>query len=335
MRYWGIGNESWGCGGNFTPQEYATLFRQFTAWAPKYGKDLSFIAAGPSENDIDWTRGFFTKLTERSKRLLRLVYGWAMHYYCGTTGKGHAIDFTIDDWYELLRRADRMEQLIRDHWAAMGEIDTEHQVKLIVDEWGAWHEAGTEVHPAYLFGQIPTMRDALVSGITLDTFNRHADKVAMANVAQLVNNLHCLFLAREDKFVATTNYHVFEMYSAHYGGQSLRTLFSAPRVAYSYENKGNSFWGLAGSASLNGKQVTLTVVNPHATDAVETEIVVRGAAVRSGAARTLAANDIHAHNTFDQPRAVEPKDSEVAVSGTTIVYRFAPASVTRLTLQLA
>ena len=335
VRYWGIGNESWGCGGNFTPQEYATLFRQFTAWAPEYGKDLSFIAAGPNGGDIDWTRGFFSKLTERDKRLLRLVYGWALHYYCGTTGKGQAIDFTTEDWYELLRRADRMEQLIRDHWAAMGEIDTEHRVKLIVDEWGAWHRAGTEVHPAYLFGQVPTMRDALVSGITLDTFNRHADKVAMANVAQLVNNLHCLFLAREEKFVATTNYHVFEMYSAHYGAQSLRTMISAPRVGFNYESKANSIWGLAGSASLAGKQVTLTVVNPHASEASETEIVVRGAEVRSAAARTLSASDIHAHNSFEQPRAVEPKDSDVAASGAVLVHRFPAASVTRLALRLA
>ena len=335
VRYWGIGNESWGCGGNFTPQEYATLFRQFTAWAPEYGKDLSFIAAGPNGGDIDWTRGFFSKLTERDKRLLRLVYGWALHYYCGTTGKGQAIDFTTEDWYELLRRADRMEQLIRDHWAAMGEIDTEHRVKLIVDEWGAWHRAGTEVHPAYLFGQVPTMRDALVSGITLDTFNRHADKVAMANVAQLVNNLHCLFLAREEKFVATTNYHVFEMYSAHYGGQSLRTMISAPRVGFNYESKANSIWGLAGSASLAGKQVTLTVVNPHASEASETEIVVRGAEVRSAAARTLSASDIHAHNSFEQPRAVEPRDAEVAASGAMLVHRFPAASVTRLALRLA
>jgi alpha-N-arabinofuranosidase len=335
VHFWGIGNESWGCGGNFTPEEYATLYRQFTAWAPNYGQELAFIAAGPNGGDIQWTRGFFSKVTERDKRLLRLVYGWALHYYCGTTGKGHAIDFTAEDWYELLARADRMERLIQNHWAAMGEIDTEHRVKLVVDEWGAWHHAGTEVHPAYLFGQVPTMRDALISGLTLDTFNRHAEKVAMANVAQLVNNLHCLFLAREEKFVATPNYHVFEMYAAHYGGQSVRTIFSAPRAAYLYEGKSGSLWGLAGSASLHGKRLVLTAVNPHVSEARETEIVVRGATIRSCQARTLAADDIHAHNSFDKPNAVQPKDSELSLRGQTLLYRFLPASVTRLTLELA
>jgi alpha-N-arabinofuranosidase len=335
VRFWGIGNESWGCGGNFTPEEYATLYRQFATWAPSFGQELRFIAAGPNGGDIQWTHGFFSKLTERDKTLLGSVYGWALHYYCGTTGKGHAIDFTTGDWYELLARADRMERLIQDHWAAMGEIDTEHRVKLVVDEWGAWHRAGTEIHPAHLFEQVPTMRDALISALTLDIFNRHAEKIAMANVAQLVNNLHCLFLAREEKFITTPNYDVFEMYTAHYGGQSIRTIFSAPRAAYEYEGKPGSLWGLAGSASLRGKQLVLTAVNPHVSEARETEIRARGATIRSCQVRTLTADDIHAHNSFDKPRAVQPKDSEVSPRGQTLLYRFPPASVTRLTLDLA
>ena len=123
-----------------------------------------------------------------------------------------------------------METLIRDHWAAMGQVDREHRVKLVVDEWGAWHRPGTEVARSHLFGQTSSMRDALIAALTLDTFNRHADKVTMANVAQLINNLHSLFLASEDKFVATPNFHVFEMYAAHHGGRSLRTQFNVPQT---------------------------------------------------------------------------------------------------------
>src|SRR5579859_2169293 len=118
-----------------------------------------------------------------------------------------------------------MESLIRDHWTAMGEVDRKHHVKLVVDEWGAWHHPGTEVARWHLFGQTSTMRDALVAALTLDTFNRHADKVAMANVAQLINNLHSLFLAVEDKFVVTPNFHIFDMYSAHQNGRAVRTEF--------------------------------------------------------------------------------------------------------------
>ncbi len=328
VKFWGIGNESWGCGGNFTPEEYAVEFRRFTAWVPHYGVPLKFIASGPNGGDLNWTHGFFRKLTENGKGHLRSVYGWALHYYCGTAGKGQAIDFTVDDWYDLLVKADRMESLITRHWDAMGEVDTERRVKLIVDEWGAWHRAGTEIHPAFLFGQTPTLRDALISAITLDTFNRHADKVAMANAAQLINNLHALFLAHEDRFVVTPNFHVFEMYAPHQGATSVRAIFAAPRTP-------KALWGLAGSASRKGSDVVLTVVNLHATDAREAEIAVRGAAVRSCRTRTLTAQDIHAHNTFDNPRGLEPRDGEAAVGGGAVItYRFPAASVTRLQMSL-
>jgi alpha-N-arabinofuranosidase len=335
VKFWGVGNESWGCGGNFTGAEYAVEYRRFIAWVPRYGVELAFIPAGPSGGDVNWTRDFFSRLTERSRNILRSVYGWALHYYCGTTGKGNSLDFSDNEWYELLGRADRMDSLIKLHWSAMGEFDPEHQVKLVVDEWGAWHRRGTEVHPSHLFGQTSSLRDALVAALTLDTFNRHADKVVMGNVAQLINCLHSLFLAHEDKFVATPNYHVFEMYKAHYGGKSVRTVFSAPTVSYQAQDKPATLWGLAGSASLQDKRLVLSVVNPHATEARETEVFIRGASVRSGQTRTLVSTDLRAHNSFANPSALEPKESPVKAEGRSFVYAFPPASVTVLTLELA
>jgi alpha-N-arabinofuranosidase len=332
IRFWGVGNESWGCGGNFTPEEYATEFRRFTAWIPSYGVRLALIGSGPNGGELDWTRRFLTRLTERDRGLLGLLYGWAMHYYCGTAGKGDAIDFSVADWYELLTKATRMEELITSQWSAMAEVDRRHRVKLVVDEWGAWHRAGTEVAPTHLFGQNSTMRDALIAGLTLDIFNRHADKVAMANVAQLINNLHSLFLAREEKFMVTPNFHVFEMYAAHQGGQSLRANFNLPRIG---EEQGKALPHLAGSASLQGRKLVLTVVNPHATEACETEIAIRGAEVKSSAARVLAANDIHAHNTFENPHTVEPRTIELAIKGKALAHAFPAASVTCMELDLA
>lgn len=344
VRFWGIGNESWGCGGNFTPEEYAMEFRRFTAWIPRYGVNLALIGSGPNGGDFEWTRRFFTKLTEKGLGQLGALYGWAMHNYSwnlsrGQTndwlmGKGDALNFGVEEWYELFRQGDTMEPLINAHWEAMGEIDRRHHVKLIVDEWGAWYRPGTEAHPTHLLGQASTLRDALLSGLTLDTFNRHADKVAMANVAQLINCLHSLFIAHEDKFIVTPTFHVFEMYAAHQGGQSVRTIFSAPSVTYTRVGKSASFWGLAGSASLQGKELVLTAVNPHTTEARETEIVARGASIQTARARVLTASDIHAHNSFDNPHALEPKDVEVSVQGRTLVFSFPPASVTRLQMTL-
>ena len=208
VQYWGVGNESWGCGGKFTPEDYCTEYRKFTEWLPKYGVGHYLIAAGPNGNDLDWTRRFFKKWTDYARAPL---HGWAAHYYCGTTG--HALEFSGDQWYEMLHKANQMERLIVDQWAALGEFDAAHKVKLVIDEWGCWHPKGTEINERHLFEQQCCLRDALAAALTLDTFNRHADKVDMANVAQLVNCLHSLFLADGERFVATPNYHVFEMYT--------------------------------------------------------------------------------------------------------------------------
>jgi alpha-N-arabinofuranosidase len=344
VRFWGVGNESWGCGGNFTPEEYAAEYRRFTAAVPRYGVDLNFIASGANVDDLNWTRGFFSKTAEKNRGLFGGIYGWGLHHYAWNLGlgktndwfaaKGDALKFNAAEYYELLREADRMESLINQHWTIMGEYDRQHRVKLVVDEWGAWYKPGTEVDPSHLLGQQSTMRDAVLAGLTLDTFNRHADKVAMANVAQLINCLHSLFLAHEDKFILTPTFHVFEMFMPHMGGRAVRAVITAPEVQYTRVDKPAEFWGLAGSASIDGKQLTLTVTNPHLSEPRETEIAVRGASVSTARARVLSMPDVHAHNTFENPRAVQPHDEQVAATGGGIAFRFPPASVTRLQIAL-
>jgi alpha-N-arabinofuranosidase len=282
----------------------------------------------------------FEGLAQKGSRQIAKLYGWGLHYYCGSTGQQIASEFTVNEWYDLLERANRMESLIEDHWQVMGEMDRERRVKLVVDEWGAWHKQDPDVPPGYLYAYAGTLRDALISGLNLDTFQRHADKVAMANPAQLVNTIHSLFHTYEDKFVLTPNYHVFEMYGAHAGATSLRTEFVAPKVSFTRLDAQRkevpvSLWGLNGSASLKEKQLVLTVINPHAKETRETEIAIRGAAIKSGESRTLTSTDIHVRNTFANPNALEPKNAPVTANGSTFVYTFAPASVTRLTLVLA
>lgn len=332
VRYWGVGNESWGCGGNFTGDEYAVEFRRFTEWVPRFeAAPLSFIASGPNVADYDWTRSFFQKMTEKNHGPLRNVYGTALHYYCGNIGRGSSIVFSDDDWYSLLSASTRMEELIRNHWQIMGEIDREHHVKLIVDEWGAWHDTDPSIDPSYLWAYFPTLRDALVSGITLDIFNRHAEKVAMANAAQLINDIHASFLAVGDRFVTTPIYEVFKMYAAHQGGTSVRALFGAPSVG---QASAKDLAALSGSCSLQNKHAVLTVVNPDIRNAQETEINVRNGRISNVRATVLSANDIHAHNTFDNPNGLRPTTPAVS-AGTPWIYQFVPASVTCLEFDLA
>ncbi len=333
VKYWGIGNESWGCGGNFTPEEYAAEYRRFATWGvPDYGVELAFIGSGPSGRDLEWTRRFFRALDER--RDLGRMWGWALHHYTSAPN-GEAVAFDDVAWYDLLASADRMDSLITAHWQAMGEVDRQHRIKLVVDEWGAWHRMTTNVDPAHLFGQQSTIRDALVAGLTLDTFNRHADKVAMANIAQLVNCIHSLFLADEDEFLLTPTYHVFAMYAAHQGARAVRVVTSGPTVHWrDGEERDQSLWGLNGSASVRGDALTLTVTNSHITEPRETEITVRGATIGSVTATTLAARDVHDHNTFEAPDTVVPTTATARVGGSPFVYRFPAASVTKLEIAL-
>ncbi len=333
VKYWGVGNESWGCGGEFTGAEYAVEFRRFTTWVPSFGADLKFIASGPNAGDYAWTHSFFQKMAEDRSTLNR-IFGTALHYYCGTTGAGVANQFDAAGWYELLNKANHMEELINRHWSIMGGYDSEHRVKLVVDEWGAWHHtADPPIARNYLWAYYPTLRDALVSSITLDTFNRHADKISMANAAQLINNIHTSILAAEDNFTVTPIYHVFDMYSAHQGNTAVRTVFSGSNVP---DAAAKGLFGLAGSCSMKGKRLILTVTNPDIQNPQETEISIAGGArIANARATVLSHPDIYARNTFAEPDAVKPVFTNSLPAASPLVYRFTPASVTRLELDLA
>ncbi len=334
VRYWGVGNESWGCGGNFTPEEYASEYRRFGVSAPEFGVDLQFIASGPNGGDLEWTRRFFGAMAERNS--LDMVKGWALHHYSSAGDAGaDAVAYDERGWYDLVSSCDRMEALITSHWQEMARADRGHRIKLVVDEWGAWHTSAPIVDPSHLFESQSTIRDALVTGLTLDIFHRHADKVAMANVAQLINCIHSLCFSHGDKFCVTPAYHVFAMYAAHQGAQSVRTLVSGPQASWlAKDGKRGAFWGLNGSASRRGRELTLTVTNASLTETRETEVVVRGGTVGAIRMTTLTASSVHDVNSFDQPDAVMPIAADIAARELNGVYRFPPASVTKLAITL-
>ena len=176
-------------------------FRRFTAWVPDYGRKLRFIASGPGADEIDtqvvWTRGFFESLTGKSTHLFDRVYGFALHYYCNGSEHDDAINFNLDDWYLLFRQATHGRS-VQEHWTVMGEYGPGAQSEAGGGRVGAFHHS-TALGQEYLWSYVPSLRDALLSAIHLDIFNRHADKLAMCNVSQLVNNINTLFLTREER----------------------------------------------------------------------------------------------------------------------------------------
>jgi alpha-L-arabinofuranosidase len=356
-----VGNESWGCGGNMTPEEYAAAFRRYTAWVPHYGngEPLRFVAVGPNGDDVEWTTRLFKSLYENPER--RHLWGLSIHYYTSGSAEkfadGDALKFSDGEHYDLLARGSLMEKIIEDHWKAMGNLPSQPRspgqplVRLVVDEWGAWYNNGTRLGPEYNLSQQSTMRDALLTGITLDIFQRNAEKVGIAAVAQSVNCLHSLLLAQGDKTVLTPTFHIFRMYMPHRGAQSVRTEFSAPAIPNPLAQTpvqvgGNSYIGtlpplktlagLSGSASISGKQMTLTVVNPSLTRPLTTEVAVRGSAIAEAVGTVLAAADIHDHNDFANPDRVKPTRASVGVAaGGKFVHTFPPASVTALQIKLS
>src|SRR3984957_7893936 len=349
VQYWGVGNESWGCGGNFTPEEYASEYRRYQSCLPRYGVDLKLIASGPNQDDVDWTTRFFENIF-KADRSIAPPFGWSMHYY---TDLPEALKFTAEDVYPGYELADRMEKIMLDHWTAMGVYDRDHRVKLVVDEYGPCYRfSDTKLDPTHVLGQQLTVRDAIMTALTLDTFNRHPDKVGIGACAQLINCIDSLFLSHEDHFIVTPTFHVFDMYKGHQGGQAVRLQFSVPVISFSRKaikkqlsatgdeaivgGPPSRLWGLNGSASVTGKVLTLTVVNPHLTEARATQIMLRGdASAVSAEAEVLGGEDVHNHNTFEQPDAVTTKKPPVTVSGKVVQFTLPPSSVTRLTITLA
>jgi alpha-N-arabinofuranosidase len=247
-------------------------FPRSTTWVPGYVRELRFVASGPDGDNYNWSSGFFDAMAKKDPHF-GTPWGWALHMYAwnlsrGRTcdwdkGKGDAANFDPTDWYELLLEEQKIETLIERHWQIMGQTDHEHRVKLVVDEWEPWYRPSSEGTPGDALEQMPTLRDAVSSGMTLDIFNRHPGKVAMANCAQLINCLNSLYLAHEDRFVVTPVGRVFELYAAHQSGHSLTTAFSAPEVKYDRDGQPATFLGPQGSASLHDKTLVVTAVNPH------------------------------------------------------------------------
>ena len=316
VRYWGIGNENWGCGGDMSPEQYADEFCRFRSYVSNYsGTKVEAVACGPNGADWDWTRRFFERMRKYYHNRLGRVQGYAGHYYCGTAGT--ATEYTNEQWLELLAKAYAIEGVITGCRSIMDEYDPERKIKLIFDEWGAWHpvEKGKPTGGLY---QQNTMRDACVAALSLDVFHSLADQLHMANIAQLINVLQAVLLVDEDRCIKTPTYHVFDLYRPHKGARAVRFLTLAEEVSkgegsaetcrrqYLDRSAPFSLRAVHGSASVKEGALCVTAVNTHPTEAVELEVELHGASWGEAEVVTLTSGgDIRAHNTFDQPEVVK------------------------------
>ncbi len=297
VKYFGVGNENWGCGGNMTPEFYADQYKRYATYVRSYGTNRIFkIACGPNSGDFNWTE---VMMKEAGKRM----DGLALHYYCGSgRTRKPAREFEEEDWFVLLRSALRMEELVTRNCEIMDKYDPQKRVALVVDEWGTWHAVEPGTNPGFLYQQ-NTLRDALVAGVTLNIFNNHSDRVRMANIAQTINVLQAMILTDKEKMTVTPTYHVYEMYTVHHDARRLPCELEAPN----YTSGTNAIPGVSVSASRakDGKlHVTLCNLNPRTS--VSVNGAIRGVKPGAISGRVLTAEDMHAHNTFENPQAVQP-----------------------------
>jgi alpha-L-arabinofuranosidase len=336
VRWWGVGNESWGCGGDMTPQEYATLYRRFVTQFPAYPPKPVLVAVGPrghsKDMDLGWTTGFFEAMQGHRSR----IDGLSVHYYTDFRNSPEKVStFNAQGWYDVIREGARIETVIEQHWAAMGKYDTDHHTKLIVDEWGVWYRPGEEITPAYLLSQPLTLRDALHTAVTLDVFNRHADKIAMANVAQTINCIHSLFLAQGDRFARTPVYYVFEMYRNHMRSRQASMRIRCDELKVPSRNGVATMPGLSGSASFKDKTLTVTITNPSLDSPSVANIRLTSGSIVEGRGSVLTHPEMTASNTLDHPNEVMLSPLPVKVRGNRAEISIPQRAVVSLELRMA
>ncbi len=320
VRYWGVGNENWGCGGQMTPEEYASHYRRFATFLRGFGKTRPFlIACGPNRNNLDWTRRFLDNMGGR----LGQVNGYAMHFY--SRGSRPATDFTVDAMREQLSTFTDLEKGIIEQRTLLDKYDPKRNIGLMVDEWGVWDRMVPEEEKRYgrLWQQI-TMRSAVAAALGLNVFHRQADKLVMCNIAQMVNVLHSLLLTEGDKTVRTPAYHAFDLLKSHRAKTAVRV-----------DNPDTSPLGVSVSASKQEKDLVLTFVNPKHDMAVRADCALSGVTATGGAARLLHHQDLNACNTFDQPDRIVPKTQAVSAEGSRVRIELPPLSVASVVLRLA
>ena len=322
LKYLGIGNESWGCGGSMRPEYYSDLYRRYATYCRNYsGNQLFKVASGSNADDYNWTEVLMKQITPCN------MNGMSLHYYTVPNGdwwhKGSATKFDEEEYYKTIRSTLGIEGMIIRHSGIMDRYDPEHKVGLIVDEWGTWYDVEPGTNPGFLYQQ-NTMRDAIVAAINLNIFNQHSARIPMANIAQAVNVLQSILLTEGSKTIKTPTYHVFDLYKQHQDSD----------LIYSHIQNSNAAEGvpsLSQSASVNADgDVFVTLSNASLS---EVDIAAAFAGIKSAEGRILT-DDVHALNTFEEPDRVAIKTLAVTVSDGRAEIILPPCSVAALTIKL-
>ena len=317
LEYLGVGNENWGCGGNMRPEHYADVYKRYQTFCRNYsGNRLYRIACGPSSADYNWTEVMMKNLDSNNVDAIDL------HYYTMPVWPEmeSATDFDDELYYKTIAAANFSDELITRHSEIMNRYDPEKKIGLVIGEWGCWHKVEEGTNPGFLFQQ-NTMRDAIVAAIELNVFNRHSDRVVMANLAQAVNVLQSVILTEGGKMIKTPTYHVFDLFKTHQNNEAV----------YCYTQNENMSEGkntpmISVSASVNEKSMTVTVANCSLTEEAAVECSIFGFKASSVSCRILT-NEAHSFNDFDCPDRVSITEHSAVIKDNVLKLNIPPCAV--------
>ncbi|MBQ8841528.1 MAG: alpha-N-arabinofuranosidase [Ruminiclostridium sp.] len=319
LKYFGIGNENWGCGGSMSPEYYSDEYKRYQCFCRDYsGNQLFKIACGPNAFDYNWTEVIMKNITPWNMK------GISLHFYtvpyANWADKGSATVFSDDDYYATIEETLRMEELLTRHSEIMNRYDPEHKVGLIVDEWGCWFNVEEGTNPGFLYQQ-NTMRDAIVASINLNLFNKHSDRVIMANLAQVVNVLQSVILTEGEEMILTPTFHVFDLYKCHHDNTLIYSYTENDKV------EGKNYDTISQSASVddNGNIYT-TISNCSLTESYKINLNIIDSKVKKTSARILT-GDVRDYNDFGGNEKVKPAEYEVINENGELFVIVPPCSV--------
>lgn len=328
VKFWGIGNEAWGCGGNMKAEYYANIYRQYATFLTSWSNENKIyrIASGANSSDYNWTEVLMRDIPHE------MLEGVALHHYSviDWNKKSSATGFNDQDYFKTMQKAIQMEELVTKHSVIMDKYDPAKKVGLIVDEWGGWYDVEPGTNGAFLYQQ-NTMRDAMIAGVTLNIFNNHCDRVRMANLAQTVNVLQAVVLTKGEKLILTPTYHVMEMYKVHQDALLLPVNIKSGEFISGNEK----LPAVSASASKDKNGLThISIVNIDNKNVQDISIDISGIVQKSITGRLLSSKNIQDHNTFEQPEKVKPTEfKQFSQAGNSIKIKLPPSSVIVLELK--
>lgn len=325
LKYFGVGNENWGCGGNMRPEYYADLYKRYATFIRNYGDEPVYkIAGGPNVDDVRW-------MDVLMQNIRHMAQGISLHNYTfegNWDNKGDSLVYGEDGWYSVMKNSLKMEKIINLHTAVMDRYDPDKKVKLIVDEWGNWFNVMPGTNPGFLYQQ-NTIRDAVSAVLILHIFHNHCDRIDMANIAQMVNVLQSVILTEGEKMVLTPTYYMFKMMAPHQDGDLLDVDYNAgesgtdeiklPKISVSATEKDGA--------------ITVSMCNISTTDGEQIEIELRDGAAGTVSGELLTADDMTAHNDFDNPDCVKTVPFDAKIADGKISVTLPPMSVAVLNIK--